>query len=307
MKKSFRGIAAVLAVLMAGVLAWPAVVGSQVRTGSAYYYFFQVQNEHDEPFTTDGFVNCSIYQYNDNGSIYSYTHANSTLNLASAQAGPLYSSVNGLIHWYSASTNPVDAVCYTKGGDSGRKIRMSIRDHKLRIVTSGAQKVVRFPFITSTGVTATGIYIPQGAVVTNVAVNVATPGATVAHIDVGFNGNHAFAIRNALADKLQIGPNTLTASAGFNTFMNPTGAPGATWPNAGIQSAATNHLGVLMGHFVAGQAGGTQRYYAGGPMVHTTGGLELTYDTSNVAVIGGHVYVFFTVLHTGSTVHGPGY
>ena len=307
MKKSFRGIAAVLAVLMAGVLAWPAVVGSQVRTGSAYYYFFQVQNEHDEPFTTDGFVNCSIYQYNDNGSIYAYTHANSTLNLASAQAGPLYSNTNGIIHWYSASTNPVDVVCYTKGGDSGRKVRMSIREHRLRINTSGMEKVVRFPISTNTAPVSTGIYIPQGAIVTGAALNIVTPGATVAHVDIGFGGNHAFAFWNGIADRLQAGPNTTSASAGFNSFMDPTGAVGATWPGiGGIQSIARTHAGSLLKHYgvAAAPNGGA---YNGGVMVHTTGGLELRYVTSNVASLGGHAFVFFRALHVGSVVSGTGF
>jgi hypothetical protein len=303
--KSFRGIAAVLAVALAGLLAWPAVTASQIRTGNGYYYFFQLTNEYDEPFTADGYANCSIYQYNDNGSIYSYTHSAASLALGTAQAGPLYSNTNGIIHWYSASTNPVDVVCFTKGGDSGRKVRMRINEHKLRIVTSGSQKVVRFPFVTNTAPTSTGIYIPQGAVVTSVALNVATAGASVAHIDVGFGGNHAFGLRNALADRLQVGPTTTAAAVGFNTFMDPTGAVGATWPGiGGVQSIPRTHMGVLLKHFNGALVSGT---YNGGAMVHVTGGLELTYDTSNVAVIGGHVYVFFTVLHTGSTVHGPGY
>jgi len=306
MSKRFRGIlAALLAVAVAGVLAWPAVMAAQIRTSGqpGYYYFFQVQNEYEEPFTTDGFVACSIYSREDNGRTRFWTHSAASLANGTAQAGPLYSSVNGLIHWYSGTTNPVDVVCYTKGGDSGRKVQMSIRDHRLRIVTSGADKVIRFPFSTNTAPTGSGIYIPEGATVSGVALQIATPGATVAHVDVGFGGNHAFAVRNALANRLQAGPNTLTASAGFNTYMPPTGAVGATWPDiGGIQTAAKTHYGVLLNHF--GALGG---YYNGGAMVHTTGGLEVTYTTSNVAGLGGHIYVFFRVLHVGSTVHGPGY
>ena len=126
--KRFRGLAAVLAVVLAGLLAWPAVTASQIRTGNAYYYFFQVQNEYDEPFTTDGFAACSIYSYESDGAKRAYTHSAATLANGTAVGGPLYSNTNGIIHWYSATTEPVDVVCYTKGGDSGRKVNMTIRD-----------------------------------------------------------------------------------------------------------------------------------------------------------------------------------
>ena len=307
--KRFRGIlAAVLAIALAGVLAWPAVMSAQLRQSGqpGYYYFFQVQNEYEEPFTTDGFVACSIYSREDNGATRFWTHSAASLANSTAQAGPLYSNTNGIIHWYSGTTNPVSVVCYTKGGDAGRKVRMSIRDHKIRIVTSGADKVIRFPFSTNTAPTGSGIYIPEGATVLGVALQIATPGATVAHVDVGFGGNHAFGLRNALADRLQAGPNTMTAAAGFNTYMPPSGAAGATWVNGGIQSVpAVAHYGILLRHLNAGLAAAS--FYNGGAMVHTTGGLEVTYTTSNVAGLGGHIYVFFRVLHVGSTVHGPGY
>jgi len=311
MNKRFRGIlAAIVAITMAGVLAWPIVMAAQTRESGqpGYYYFFQIVNENDQPFTDAGFVNCSIYRYGANGSINTIVHSAASLANGTGLAGPLYSNSNGIIHWYSGTTTPVDVVCFTKGGDSGRKVRMAITDHRLRISTTGAQKVVRFPFSTNTGVTATGLYIPQGAVVQSVAVNVATPGATVGHIDVGFGGNHAFAVRNALADRLQLGPNTTTAAAGFNTFLDPTGTVGATWPGiGGVQSVPRTHMGVLLKHINIATGGANSGTYNGGVMVHTTGGLELTYDTSNVGSMGGHVYVFFQLIHVGSTVHGPGY
>ena len=318
MSKRLRGfLAAVLVVTLAGLLALPMVAPAQVRTPSGTYYrFFQLQNEYDEPFTTDGFANCSIYQHDaNNNSIYSYTHSAATLSQASAQAGPLYSNVNGIIHWYSATNLPVDVVCFTKGGDSGRKVRMRAEEHKLRINTSGTQKVVRFPFVNNTAVTLTGIYIPQGALVTNVALQLATPGATVSHINVGFGGNHTVSYRHALAYQMQIGPgDAVNPTRGFNTFTFTDAPNGAAAPDGGIQSTPSLHLGVLLRHVSSRQSIGLTTNpntivatYNGGAMVHIAGGLELTYDTRNVAVTGGHVFVFFTLVHVGSTVHGPGY
>ena len=297
--KRFRGIAAVLAVVLAGLLAWPAVTASQVRTGNGYYYFFQVQNEHDEPFTTDAFVACSIYQNTENGSVYSYTHANSTMNNASAQAGPLYSNVNGIIHWYSTSTTPVDVVCYTRGGDSGRKINMTTSEHKLRIPTSGGLKVVRFPFSGTTTAryqtdSGLGIVIPEGAVVTGVAVQLVTSPSQWAHLDVGLGGAHAVAGSGAaLARQLD-----LQRTPGFILAHNASCFPPAA------NCVAGDHLGAALTHVTALSGNGTLRSYRE-YMVHVSGGMALTYSTPAGAQ-GGHVYVFFRTLHVGS-ISGAGY
>ena len=298
--KRFRGIAAVLAVLMAAVLAWPAVVASQVRTGSGYYYFFQVQNEHDEPFTANAFVACSIYsEAGDNRNRVSYTHSAASLSLASAQAGPLYSNVNGIIHWYSSTTGPVDVVCYTKGGDSGRQRGMTISNHKLRIVTSGMNKVVRFPF--AGGATARyqtdsglGVVIPEGSIITGVGIQVATAPAQWGHLDVGLGGAHAVAGSGAaLARQL-----ALETTRSFFLAHNASCFPPAA------NCVAGDHLGAALTHVTALSGNGTLRSYR--PyMVHVSGGMALTYSTP-AGSQGGHVYVFFQTLHVGSII-GPGY
>lgn len=307
--KSFRGIAAVLALALAGLLAWPAVMSAQMRSSGnpGYYRFFQVQNEYGEPYTRDGFVACDVFSTDENGNNPTFvTHAAATMVNADARSGPLYSNTNGIIHWYSRHTEPADVVCYTRSGDSGRRAQMNIREHKLQIGTSGAMKVIRLPVSTNTSPVSTGYYIPEGALVKGVAVRVDTPGATVAHIDVGFGGNHAYAFRNALANRLQMGPSSTAGSRGFNTYLNPTGVAGATWPDSGIQSIPTNHLGVLLSHNAV-SAGQTNRVYNGGVLVHTTGGIEVTYTTSNTASVGGHLYVFFEMLHTGRIPQGQGF
>lgn len=297
--KRFRGIAAVLAVVLAGLLAWPAVTASQVRTGNAYYYFFQVQNEYEEPFTADAFVNCSIYSTGSNGgNPTGLTHSAATLAQGTGVAGPLYSNTNGIIHWYSASSEPVDTVCYTKGGDSGRKTAMSIREHRLKIDTSGVEKVIRFPFVSNTAPTGTGLYIPQGAIVTNVAFNIVTVGATPGHINVGFGGNHGESFWNALANRVAL-------SSSDDAFTPVAGFRSLTLARAAVHPQAANHLGLLLRHLngvIDGGAGGSR--YNGGYMVHTTGGLEVTYNTASLAPVGGHGFVFFRMIHVGARPAG---
>jgi hypothetical protein len=298
--KRFRGIAAVLAVALAGLLAWPAVTASQIRTGNAYYYFFQVQNEYEEPFTADGFANCSIYSTLANGgNTTGLTHSAATLAQGTGVAGPLYSNTNGIIHWYSAYTDPVDVVCYTKGGDSGRKTGMTIRDHRLKIDTSGVEKVVRFPFVSNTAPTGTGIYIPAGAIVTNLAFNIVTVGATPGHINVGFGGNHGESFWNALANRvaLSTSEDISTPLPGFKMLRVRGGV--------GTHPQSANHLGLLLRHAIVdvGTSNGSS-VYNGGYMVHTTGGLEVTYNTASLAPVGGHGFVFFRMIHVGARPAG---
>lgn len=289
--KRFRGIAAVLAVVLAGLLAWPAVTASQVRTGNAYYYFFQVQNEYAEPFTADGFVSCSVYNPVNEGRNAAVVHSAASLAQGTGLAGPLYSNVNGIIHWYSSTSSPVDVVCYTKAGDSGRKKQMTTNVHSLKIDTASMNKVVRFPFVggaTAKYMTDSGLFIPEGSVVTGVAIQLATSPAQWAHIDVGFNGNHTVSTAASLARQI-----ALERAPGFVLAHNSSCFPPAA------NCVAGNHLGAALTHVTALSGNGTLRSYV--PyMVHVSGGLGLNYSTPAGAQ-GGHVYVFFQNLHVGVT------
>lgn len=294
MKTRFRKVlAGILTLSVIALLAWPALTAAQLKTGGAYYYFFQVQNEYGEPFTADAYVNCSVYTTLANGGgTTSVVHSAASLAQGTGLAGPLYSNTNGIIHWYSAYSVPVNVVCFTKGGDSGRKSQLTISQHQLKIDTSGMEKVVRFPWSTNTAQTDTGVTIPEGSLVTGVAVMIsgpATAGLQFAHLDVGFLGNHSAAVRNALLNRYDV-----FRSTGFYGVH-----AGSTTGAAPIQ----NHYGTLLQHAITQGSGTptTTNIYNGGYMVHVTGGLRLSYDTSNSLGIGGHVYVFFRLLHVGAT------
>lgn len=296
MKKSFRGIAAGLALALASLLIWPAGMAAQVKSGAgAYYYFFQAVNENDEPFTTEGAVRCTLYNRGVDSSSNPYVaHTTNQLANNGAYTLPLASNGNGIIHWYSTLNTPVNVKCFTQYGDYAYRNGLAINTHKMRIDTSGAYKIVRFPYVTSAGVTDTGITLPAGALVTDVAVEVVTGlyAPTDVHIDVGFNGNHTVATRNALVSRLRIN------NPGFQ-FVHA----GSVAGGAAANSIAANHLGAAISHTTALGANGTltvPKAY----LVHVNSGLNLTYDTSNVAGIGGHVYIFFRMLHVGANGQG---
>lgn len=308
--KRFRGIlAAVLSVAMAGVLAWPAVMSAQLSQAGAYYYFFQVVNEMDEPFTTVGAVRCSIYNRGSGQNAYiAYTNTqllhNNTTVTDTAGGGqingsytlPLASNSNGIIHWYSALSTPVNVKCFTQYGDYAFKNGLSINTHKVRIDTSGSSKISRLPYVTSPGaaVTVTEIVIPAGALITDIAVEVTsspigTP--TDGHINVGFDGNHTVATRNALVRNFKISNNT-----GFHVMHSQV-------LQAAVGVAPQTHLGLALVHtsVIAGTSLVTPRGY----MVHVNSGLTVTYDTSLAPTsMGGHVYIFWRALHVGANSWG---
>lgn len=303
--KSFRGIAAVLAVALAALLAWPAFTAAQLRIGGgAFYYFFQVVNENDEPFITPGAVRCSIYGRGSGDNAYiAYTtaallHNNTTVsfdgkNINGSYTLPLASNDNGIIHWYSATSAPVNVKCFSQYGDYAYKQGLAITTHKVKIETSSAYKISRFPYVTSAGaaVTETSIVIPAGGLITDMAVEVTSSGIgtpTDGHINVGFAGNHVVATRNALVRNFKI-----TNNVGFHVMHS-----NAQVLQPAIGVAPQTHLGLALVH--TSVIAGTSLVMARPYMVHVNSGLTVTYDTSLAPTkMGGHVYIFWRMLHVG--------
>lgn len=279
-RKALAGMLA-LALMLA-----PSGVFAQ-GAGPAKYFWFQVVNEENEPFQEEGAVRCSIYA-RDATTGNSIVHANA--QLTQAYTLPLANSQTGLIHWYSATEDPVNIKCFTQYGDYSFKNNFSRQRHTLRIDTSGAYKIFRFPYVTSAAPTSTGLIVPPGGVVTGVSVE-RIGILDGAHIDVGFAGNHVGGVRNALVSKLAID------QRGFVTahFVGNAGADASA-----SSSDNSSHIGMLLRHMVGSTGSGFKAQVVRPYMVHTSSGLEITYNTSNVAGLGGHVYVYWTLQHVGA-------
>lgn len=277
---------ALAAMLALALMATPSGVFAQ-GAGPAKYFWFQAVTEEGEPFQEEGAVRCSVYA-RDASTGSSIVHANATLT--TPYTLPLASSVNGIIHWYSSSTDPVNLKCYTQYGDYAFKNNFSINRHKVQIDTSGAYKVFRFPYVTSASPTATGLVIPMGGIVTGASVERITI-ADGAHINVGFAGNHAVASRNAIVSQLAVDQRGfvtahLTANAGADA--------------SAFSATASSHIGMALRHQVASTGSGFKSQIVRPYQVHVSSGLEITYDTANIAGIGGHVYIYWTQQHVGA-------
>lgn len=277
---------ALAAMLALALMVTPSGVFAQ-GAGPAKYFWFQAVTEEGEPFQEEGAVRCSVYG-RDATTGTSIVHANATLT--TPYTLPLASSVNGIIHWYSSSTDPVNLKCYTQYGDYAFKNNFSINRHKVQIDTSGAYKVYRFPYVTSAQPTATGLIIPPGGIVTGASIERITI-QDGAHINVGFAGNHLAGVRNAIVSQLDI------SQRGFVTahMVANAGADASA-----SSSAASSHIGMSLRHMVGSTGSGFKAQVVRPFQVHNSAGLEITYDTSNVAGIGGHVYIYWTQQHVGA-------
>ncbi len=305
MSKRFRGIlAAVLGVALAGMLAWPAGTVAQLSQAGAYYYFFQAVNENDDPFTTEGAVRCSVYARGVGDNAYiAYTtsallHNNTTVTFGGQSINgsyqlPLASNSNGIIHWYSALSTPVNLKCFTQYGDYAFKNGFKISDHKVKIDTTGAYKISRFPYVSgSTAIQSTGITIPAGGLIESIAVERVTAlrGSPEFHLNVGFAGNHKVATQNALVNTLDL------STPGFLVLHN-----------ALNYGAAQNHLGAALSHTQVLGGGALVSLIRPVPyMVHVNSGLDVTYNVGPATTggLGGHVYIFWRALHVGANGWG---
>lgn len=264
---------------IAALLALGLMLGPGPAWAQSYYFWFQAVTEDGEPFTEEGAVRCSVY--GRDATTGSFT-VHTTAALTAAYTLPLASSANGLIHWYSSSADPVNLKCFTQYGDYSYKNNFARTRHRVAIDTASAYKIFRFPYVTNASPTSTGLILPQGAVVTGMAVERISIGDG-AHLNVGFAGNHAAAVRNALINAIAID------QRGFLKLHS----------QGGSATAGARHFGAAVRHVTAGQSGQTYDLFM--PYtVHVSSGLEITYDTSNRAGLGGHAYILFELLHVGA-------
>jgi len=279
------GLAALLAVVLALAPATPVLAQGN-------YYWFQAVTEGDEPFAEEGAVRCSVYG-RDATTGTSIVHT--TAQLTAAYTLPLASNANGIVHWYSSGTDPVNLKCFTQYGDYAYKNAFTRAAHKVRIDTTGAYKIFRFPYVTNAAPTATGLVIPQGGIVTGLAVERISIGDG-AHLNVGFNGNHAVALWDGLVSQLAID------QRGFIMVHTATANAAAPAEVSDVVTSTANHVGLVMRHMLGGAGGatGAANFVKVPYMVHVGSGLELRYNTSNRAGLGGHVYVYWTQTHLGA-------
>lgn len=284
-----------LSLALAVVLALAPFV-SLAQTSGAYYYWWNVTDERGEPFTGEN-VQCSVFKPNTHAALVVHTSA----TLASGGNSPLFSDVNGKLHFYSSANTPVDVNCYYAGGGSAQINKFRITDHKMVIPRQSGAVISRFA-VNSTSATYqsdSGIVIPGGSVVRDIVIQNLNPqGLGTYHLTVGFLGNHSVATANALvATQALSSPDEWLRPHVITTIVS----------NVGYYSAS--HRGTALQRFTAshGSGVGDLGMYAEVPyMVHVASGLGISYSAQpgTGAGVRAHVYVIWQRLHSAADRFG---
>ena len=332
-----------LSKVLAGLLvAFLLVAPNPVLGQGAFYFWWQVVDELDRPYTGQT-VRCSVY---DLLTVHSQLlfgrekvlHYEAQM----ADAGttqPLLSDANGRLHFYSSISTDVRVNCFSAYGGQGRA-RLSRGVHKIIIPRGFGNKVARFEFKTNTGTTRTGLWLPVGTVIRDVIVYNAAPvndegnNTVAAHLNVGFVGDHVVADMGRLDNHqksafvhsfglLAFGSRTgaygsdisgvakqwfrpgvhITAGGGAAGSAPGGSSPAITGSHRGAALAYMHTAGNLVGVGADGR-GGLGLYFEQSYMVNSPNGIEVTYSTSSNTDIKGHVYLMFDLYHVDAVGSG---
>ena len=275
-----------------------------------YYFWWQVVDEYGKPFPSQT-ISCSVYELASHGAAELFLQPSLARHVGVLTSMPLLSDATSRVHFYSATSDDKRAVCYYARGGAATDLRLSRNTHNVMIDRQG-RKIVRFPYVTNTGATRTGIWLPRGAVLKDIIVqNLSGSGQTDApasdvnpepHLNVGFAGEHVVSLPHSLVNRMHLtrtaewvrpGPRyrTVVVSGGsgtqFHVIASHRGeAIADTCGRGGVSTAPQANAGCLF-------------YQDRALEIHFAGGLELVYQTSNTPGISGHVYLLFDSYHTG--------
>ena len=282
---------------LALVLGPTSVLG---QTTGAYYWWWTVTDERGEVYTGQN-VSCSIFRSNTHAA--TVLHTSSTLTAGGNS--PLFSDVNGKLHFYANFSTPIDLTCYYANGGSAMINGFRQGDHKIQVPRQQSMKISRFSVNNTSTATnqSSGITMPQGAVIRDVIIQNLNPDGrtTTYHISVGFAGNHAV---SANVDALV----SIQALTSPDEWLRPHVVAGTAGAVAGLL-AAGNHRGAALSTFhtqvYAGASGTGISLYRERPyLVHVASGLDITYAVNVPGIINNsgarvHVYILWEKMHTG--------
>lgn len=283
--RKFAALALAVALLMA-----PGVGFAQ----GPYYYWWQVTDERGEPYTGQN-VQCSVYRPNTHAAAILHTSA----ALSSGGNSPIFSDANGKLHFWSSLGDPVDVTCNYAFGGSAQVNRLRTSDHKIIVPRQSGLKVSKFSVnaAATTYQTDTGIVLPQGALIRDVIVQNLNPlSLGTYHVSVGFLGNHAVGVSNALVNAVD-----LSQAA---EWLRPTYVGSA---GSGITGTALgNHRGTALSDFHAstcngGVCGGPPLYRERPYLIHVASGLGVssTAQPGTGGALRVHIFILWQQMHTG--------
>lgn len=281
--------------ILAGLLALGLVLAPSFGFAqSAYRFWWQVVDEQGRPYAGQT-ARCSVYSVGT-GTALAY-HFSAQLGTAGSTM-PLLSDASSQFHFWTSSTSDVQVACDTlSGGQASTRLRYS--DHTI-VVDRQGRRVVRFPFVTNTSLTNTNVFLPGGAVVRDVLIQL-TEGVANSHLNVGLRYNHQVStqatnvtqlvhVMSLQTGDLWLRPHAviLYGTGTVNPYVNQVHR-GAALAIFHVIASNDVSMGGKVGH----------GFYFERPYLVPNEGVELAYMTSNAAV-KGHVYVLYDKVHAAS-------
>lgn len=290
-----RVIALSLAVLVgfgpAGVL--------HAQTTGAYYFWWQVTDERGEAYTGQN-VQCSVYRPQQHAAAILHTGA----TLTSGGNSPLFSDVNGKLHFYTASDAPVDLTCWYEHGGQAQINRFRVTDHKITLPRQSGNKISRFS-VNSTAATYqtnSGIDLPAGALIHDIVIQNLNPlGLGTYHLSVGFLGNHSVATAISLVQVQALNsPDEWLRPHWIGGFGTGLGGGTLTGNHRGT-ALSDYHTSLCLGGVCGSTAAGISRYIERPYLIHVATGLTVSYSAQpgTAAAVRAHVFLLWTQFHSG--------
>lgn len=283
--------AAVALALLAG--PWPGLGPGPVQAQSIRYWW-DVVNEYAIPYP-QGTVTCSVYDpARDGAAAHVFTTVNSpTTGTTSALLG----NRTGVFEFFwTDTTSTFDVICWSRAGNRAARMAITANVHRILMDRPGARRISRIPFHTNSGYITSEVVIPQGGVIRDVLIQNLNPIVQGnPHLNVGFAGNHAVGTIHAMVNQL--------ALTGADRWIRPhaTISTEILSGNPRIQCFSASHRGGALQIFESGCGAKHYGLYMEVPyQVHVAGGLTVTYQTSAVAGLGGHIYIIWDQLHLGA-------
>ena len=297
--------------IVASLLALGVVLAPVAALAQPYYFWWQAVDEFGRAFPSQT-VSCSVYDLASHGSKVIYLAPSLAPHLGVQTSMPLLGDASSKFHFYSDVSSDVKVVCYYARGGAATDVRLSRTSHTVMIDRQG-RKVVRFPFVTNTAQTRTGIWIPQGAIIRDILVQNVFYGSQAAgaveddvnrepHLNVGFAGDHAVSVSHSLIDRMHLfgQPQWVRPGLGLRA-TNATGGIGQTQYSTGFGVHRGFALAIAPRGAVSGPANhqGVSAAFETPYTIHVGSGLELVYQTSSKPNTTGHVFVIYESYHTG--------
>ena len=264
-----------------------------------YNFWWQVTDERGEAYTGQN-VQCSVFR--------PQTHAAAIIHTSSALTSggnsPLFSDVNGKLHFYSSSDAPVDVTCFYAHGGQAEVNRFRTTDHKIVIPRQSGWKISKFA-VNSTAATYqtdSGIDLPAGALIKDVIVqNLAPAGLGTYHLSVGFLGNHSVATAIALVQEQALNsPDEWLRPHWVGGFSTGLGGGTLTGNHRGT-ALSSFHASLCLGGVCGSTAAGISLYIERPYLIHVATGLTVSYSAQpgTAAAVRAHVFIHWIQMHTG--------